>query len=166
LNRIGIKIGCTAETMFGENMGLVRSSLVALLASGAAAPLAAQTPVLAQDAADEIVEQNLIDLYDVLARTPNVAINSNRSSFTIRGIDAFNVSGAGDGALASVYVDSAVLANGPLDLHDIAQVEMFRGPQSTVRGRNALAGAVIVRTTDPGYDGSGRARLMLTGPNG
>ncbi len=121
--------------------------------------------------AETIVEQNLIDVYDVLERTPNVAIGANRNSFTIRGIDAFNVSGAGDGALASVYVDGAVLPraalnNGPLDLYDIAQVEVFRGPQSTVQGRNALAGAVIVRTTDPGFDWSGRARLMMTDADG
>jgi outer membrane receptor protein involved in Fe transport len=103
-----------------------------------------------------IVDQNLISAYDVLERTPNLSVNGSRTSFSIRGIDASNVSGTGDGALASVYLDGAVLpqtalASGPLDLYDIAQVEVFRGPQSTVQGRNALAGAVIIRTTDPGY---------------
>lgn len=121
--------------------------------------------------AETIAEQNLLSVYDVLDRTPNVAVNGNRNSFTIRGIDAFNVSGAGDGALASVYVDGAVLpratlTTGPLDLYDIAQVEVFRGPQSTVQGRNALAGAVIVRTTDPSYQWSGRARAMITDADG
>lgn len=131
-----------------------------------------ETPASVSVATNQmIVEQNLIDVYDVLERTPNVAIGANRNSFTIRGIDAFNVSGAGDGALASVYVDGAVLPraalnNGPLDLYDIAQVEVFRGPQSTVQGRNALAGAVIVRTTDPDYAWSGRARLMMTDADG
>ncbi|RZF57392.1 hypothetical protein EWE75_24850 [Sphingomonas populi] len=101
-----------------------------------------------------ITDQNLISAYDVLERTPNLSVNGNKTSFSIRGIDAFNVSGSGDGALASVYLDGAVLletalAAGPLDLYDIAQVEVFRGPQSTVQGRNALAGAVIIRTTDP-----------------
>ena len=121
--------------------------------------------------AETIADQNLLDVYDVLQRTPNVSVGADRTSFTIRGIDAFNVSGAGDGALASVYVDGAVLPRaalntGPLDLYDIARVEIFRGPQSTVQGRNALAGAVVIRTTDPGHDWSGTARLMLTGPDG
>ena len=181
-------------------MFLFRSAFAAMLCS-TAVPLSAQVmppaPAVQDDASDEIivtgekanrslqdtpasvaittgetiVEQNLIDVYDVLERTPNVAIGANRNSFTIRGIDAFNVSGAGDGALASVYVDGAVLPraalnNGPLDLYDIAQVEVFRGPQSTVQGRNALAGAVIVRTTDPDYDWDGRARLMMTDGDG
>lgn len=131
-----------------------------------------ETPAsVAVTTAETIRNQNLLDVYDVLQRTPNVSIGADRTSFTIRGIDAFNVSGAGDGALASVYVDGAVLPRaalntGPLDLYDIAQVEVFRGPQSTVQGRNALAGAVIVRTTDPGYEWSGQARVMLTGPDG
>ncbi len=121
--------------------------------------------------AQGIADQNILGLYDVLERTPNVSISGPRTSFTIRGIDAFNVSGAGDGALASVYVDGAVLpraalTTGPLDLYDVAQVEVFRGPQSTVQGRNALAGAVIVRTTDPDNFWSGRARLMLRGGDG
>jgi iron complex outermembrane recepter protein len=116
---------------------------------------------------DSIRNQNLNSVYDVLERTPNLSVNGRRDSFSIRGIDAFNVSGGGDGALASVYLDGAVmpraaLVTGPLDLYDIARVEVFRGPQSTVQGRNALAGAVIIRTTDPTFEWTGRARVLMT----
>lgn len=120
---------------------------------------------------ETIANQNLLSVYDVLERTPNLSVSGDRTTFSIRGIDAFNVSGSGDGALASVYLDGAVLPRvalnaGPLDLYDIAQVEVFRGPQSTVQGRNALAGAVIIRTTDPTYTWSGRGRLMITDKDG
>ncbi len=118
-----------------------------------------------------IEEQGLISAYDVLDRTANVVADGNRTTFSIRGIDAFNVSGGGEGALASIYVDGApiprlALASGPLDLFDVAQVEIWRGPQSTVQGRNALAGAVIINTADPGFDWTGRARLLLTDEDG
>lgn len=121
--------------------------------------------------AETITNQNLVSVYDVLERTPNLSVDGNRTTFSIRGIDAFNVSGGGDGALASVYLDGAVLPRtaltvGPLDLYDISQIEVFRGPQSTVQGRNALAGAVIIRTTDPTYTWSGKARLMMTDKTG
>jgi iron complex outermembrane recepter protein len=121
--------------------------------------------------AEAISNQNLISIYDILERTPNLVVDGNRTTFSIRGIDAFNVSGAGDGALASVYVDGAMmprtaLTTGPLDLYDIAQVEVFRGPQSTVQGRNALAGAVIIRTADPTFHWTGKARLLLTDKDG
>jgi outer membrane receptor protein involved in Fe transport len=131
-----------------------------------------QTPTsVAVATADTIATQNLISVYDVLERTPNVSPSGNRTSFSIRGIDAFNVSGGGDGALASVYLDGAVLpqtavSTGPLDLFDIAQVEVFRGPQSTVQGRNALAGAVIIRTADPTYEWTGRVRALMTDKDG
>jgi len=117
--------------------------------------------------AETTAAQNLNSVYDVLERTPNLAVNGRRDTFSIRGIDAFNVSGGGDGALASVYFDGAVLPRaaltvGPIDLYDIAQVEVFRGPQSTVQGRNALAGAVIIRTADPTYQWTGKARAQMT----
>ena len=114
-----------------------------------------------------IAEQNLTTAYDILIRTPNVVVDGSRTTFSIRGVDAFNVTGSGDGPLASVYVDGAAiprlaLASGPLDLYDVAQVEVFRGPQSTTQGRNALAGAVIINTADPGFEWTGKARLLLS----
>jgi len=119
----------------------------------------------------DITDRNLIDVYDALAQTANVAVPANKQSFSIRGIDAFNVSGAGYGALASVYLDGAVLPKdaviaGPLDLFDIDQIEIYRGPQSTLQGRNALAGAVIIRTTEPSFNWSGRFRAQLTDRDG
>ncbi len=120
---------------------------------------------------EDITDRNLISVYDALSQTANVAVPANKQGFSIRGIDAFNVSGAGEGALASVYLDGApmpqkALLAGPLDLFDIAQIEVYRGPQSTLQGRNALAGAVIIRTTDPGFDWSGRARAQITDSDG
>lgn len=113
-----------------------------------------------------IHNQNLISAYDILDRTPNVVADGNHTSFSIRGVDAFNVTGSGDGPLASVYIDGMTiprlaLAAGPLDLYDVDQVEIFRGPQSTIQGRNALAGAVFINTADPGFDWTAKERLIL-----
>lgn len=120
---------------------------------------------------EDITNRNLISVYDALSQVANVVVPANKQGFSIRGIDAFNVSGAGEGALASVYLDGAPLTqyavqSGPLDLYDIAQVEVYRGPQSTLQGRNALAGAVIIRTTDPSFTWSGKARAQITDSDG
>lgn len=115
--------------------------------------------------AEDLEEQNINSFYDVLERTPNVSGQA-ESGFSIRGIDAFSVSGGGNSYLASVYTDGAPLPyrairEGGFSTWDVQQVEVLRGPQSTLQGRNALAGAVVMNTVDPGYQWDFRGRLGL-----
>lgn len=111
-----------------------------------------------------IEREQIRDFYDVVAKTANMSETYGKTGFTIRGVANNNVSGGGTGGLATVYVDGAAIPEramygGPLDMWDVGQVEVFRGPQSTLQGRNALAGAVIVRTTDPTNDWNFKARV-------
>lgn len=113
----------------------------------------------------QIEEQKLVDMYDVLQQIPNVSGNLG-DGFNIRGIDAFNVSGGGNSFLTSVYVDGAALPyrmirQGAFSVWDVEQVEVLRGPQSTLQGRNALAGAIVMRTAQPEYEWGGKARLTI-----
>ena len=81
------------------------------------------------------------------------------------GIDGQNVSGGGNSYLASVYVDGAplpryMISGGGFSTWDANQVEILRGPQSTLQGRNALAGAVVMTTTAPSHDWQAKYRLQ------
>jgi outer membrane receptor protein involved in Fe transport len=114
-----------------------------------------------------IEQENLLSLSDLINRTPNVTPMYGQRGFTIRGIA--DESGAPN-PLATVYLDGAALPSqasdsGPTDLWDIAQVELFRGPQSTIQGQNALAGAIVMRSEDPTMDWRGRARVLLSDPS-
>ncbi|MEM6413225.1 MAG: TonB-dependent receptor [Pseudomonadota bacterium] len=96
----------------------------------------------------------LFALDDVLARVPNV-VSTGGSGITIRGINRFGVSG--QGVTSNVYLDGAPISSLALgvgldSVWDIAQIEVLKGPQSTVQGRNALAGAVVLRVNDPTYE--------------
>ncbi|MEM9054038.1 MAG: TonB-dependent receptor, partial [Pseudomonadota bacterium] len=114
----------------------------------------------------QLQQENIIDLVDAIERTANITTRDG-SRFTIRGIDSLNVSGAGQGDLATIYVDGVALPRqasfaAPVDIWDISQIELFRGPQSTLQGRASLAGAIIINTADPSYETSGRLRAIYT----
>jgi outer membrane receptor protein involved in Fe transport len=52
------------------------------------------------------------------------------------------------------------LAFGDVSMWDVEQVEFYRGPQSTLNGRNAIAGAMIVTTKNPTFEQEGAFRII------
>ena len=103
------------------------------------------------------LEQNrAYTLADVQALVPSmVAFQSNarNSSIGIRGI---GVSSAADGldTTVGVYVDGVYLGRPGMaleDLIDVDQLEVLRGPQGTLFGRNAAAGVVNITTKVPSF---------------
>ncbi|MEM8985093.1 MAG: TonB-dependent receptor [Pseudomonadota bacterium] len=125
-----------------------------------------QTSVSVVTAAD-VEEQALFNMQDILLRTPNVAggETNDLNAFSIRGVSVLGVGNTGGGATSNIYVDNAPKSfnanRGTLNLWDVAQVEVLRGPQSTVQGRNALAGAIVINMADPEYDFGAKARALV-----
>lgn len=115
---------------------------------------------------------SMADLYDAFARTANINetqnTNGRTGGFAIRGISDTGVSAQSFGSvsdLASIIIDDVAQTGagnraGPYDFWDVDSVEIFRGPQSTNQGRNALAGAVVLRTVAPSEMLEMRARAL------
>lgn len=110
---------------------------------------------------------------DLLKQTVNtVDLGSGNDLPTVRGVDG---SGPAVGAVAffagtrprlnlSIDGRSATYneyAFGTQSLWDMEQVEVLRGPQSHVRGQNAVAGAIVMRSKDPSSEWEGAVRLGL-----
>lgn len=89
---------------------------------------------------------------DLLAQVPNVTFiedNSGEAYVNIRGQTAVRNS---DPNVAFV-IDGVTLSSVKgfnQDLFDISQIEVLKGPQSALYGRNAAAGAVVITTKGPG----------------
>ncbi|WP_157270715.1 TonB-dependent receptor [Azohydromonas aeria] len=109
--------------------------------------------------ARDLREREDTSLADVLSHTPGVYTQADNENWGIRGVPVAGFDDQGPATLngaVSVYVDGApqshrLLTLSPGLLWDVEQVEIFRGAQSTVQGRNALAGAVVVQTRNPSY---------------
>ncbi|WP_285021398.1 TonB-dependent receptor [Novosphingobium sp. fls2-241-R2A-195] len=126
-----------------------------------------ETPTsIAVTTAEKIERETLISIQDVYNRTANLSETYGSSGFTIRGVSNTGVGAGGQADAASVYVDGApipkwALYGGPTDMWDVQQVEVLRGPQSTIQGLNALAGGIVITTKDPSLDRwTGDARVL------
>jgi iron complex outermembrane receptor protein len=70
----------------------------------------------------------------------------------VRGVTSTNSSPGVDGGAVAVYLDGVYQPNqqnNAFELPDVQRVEVLRGPQGTLFGRNATGGAIQVITLDP-----------------
>ncbi len=109
----------------------------------------------------QISDYNVPDLqrsFNLLGNVRSLRTGDGNNGFMIRGLNSEGVTApSGSSApLISVIVDGAIQSTeatrrGARGIWDVDQIEVMRGPQSTIQGRNALAGAVVIKTNDPTY---------------
>ncbi len=110
--------------------------------------------------AENLNKQQIRNTSDLQLSLPNVTFtktNFTASSFTIRGIGDLCTGVTCDQATA-VHVNDAPLFASRLfegEFYDLAQVEVLRGPQGTLFGRNATSGVVNFRTAKPDLNALG-----------
>jgi iron complex outermembrane receptor protein len=117
----------------------------------------------------ELEQRQILDTQRLTAVVPNLqfagnaplAGNNASSQVFIRGIgqtDPTSTVDPGVGLyLDDVYMGSAV--GGSMELRDIASVQVLRGPQGTLFGRNTIGGTILLATRDPGAELGGDLRL-------
>jgi iron complex outermembrane receptor protein len=111
-----------------------------------------------------LVTRDMQDLAQIATQVPGVEFTKsdqggNNAGFYIRGIGQFDWLPTFDPGVG-IYVDGVFLARtagGLLDLDDIDRIEVLRGPQGTLFGKNTIGGAISVYTKRPSFKTEGDA---------
>jgi iron complex outermembrane receptor protein len=103
---------------------------------------------------DELRRQGILDLKSMSERTPGMFIGMTKpgqAEFYIRGVGSSDDGVAADQSVP-LFIDEQYIprtAGQVVDLFDLERVEVLRGPQGTLFGRNAAGGAVHLITKKP-----------------
>jgi iron complex outermembrane recepter protein len=107
--------------------------------------------------AETLQNTGVRQLREVSRLTPNLRItpgNDTTTAIRIRGVGA-NTRNVGFDTRVGVYVDGVYLGQSPaqnIDILDLERVEVMRGPQGTLFGKNTVAGAINLVTRKPGSE--------------
>ena len=121
--------------------------------------------------ADSLEALKVRDVQGLTYSAPNVSLDQigtsrGTANFSIRGL-GINSSIPSIDPTVGVFVDGVYLGfNGGVvfDLFDLDSVEILRGPQGVLFGRNVTGGAVLINTGNPTEEFSGKFRAAVDGP--
>lgn len=135
-----------------------------------------QTPIaISAFTADALERQQIASTDDLDQVAPNLQFasygpltgNNSAAQVFIRGIGQSDGSSGVDPGVG-LYIDDVYMGRsvgGSMDFRDIANVQVLRGPQGTLFGRNTIGGAVLLTTTAPGDEFGGTMRVGLGDDN-
>jgi iron complex outermembrane receptor protein len=128
------------------------------------------TPLAITAVNSEMLEaRSQTNIVDVAAQAPNVTLkpsgqeNGHAMIAFIRGIGQTDFNYAVEPGVG-VYVDDVyypTLTGSMVDLLDVGRVEILRGPQGTLAGRNSIGGAIKLYSRAPDRDGGGNLAVTL-----
>jgi iron complex outermembrane receptor protein len=123
--------------------------------------------------ADDLARAGLVNSADLQQRVPGLSLSSGgrETNLAIRGVSN-NVRSIGADPSNAVHLDGVYLPRSSMaltELFDLQRVEVLKGPEGTLYGRNATGGAINVVTRKPnanpsaeGFVGSGSLGLRRT----
>lgn len=114
--------------------------------------------------AEQIDKLAATDLSQMSLYVPGLVVGGDQPtqpSYQIRGISTSDF-GIGTDAAVGIYIDGVYAGRSGATLlafNDVQRIEVLKGPQGTLFGRNTAAGAISVVTNEPGDTFEGKVRL-------
>ena len=113
--------------------------------------------------AEQLEDKQVLNIRDLTAQVPNINIATNTGTASaarifLRGVGEDESRGAVDQAVG-IYVDGVYIGRsvGALfDVVDLESLEVLRGPQGTLYGRNTVGGAIKLTSVRPQFENSGK----------
>ncbi len=117
-----------------------------------------------------LIAKNIATVADLTNTVPNVSFTQGggdsalfASVIYIRGVGQNDYANSTDPGVGT-YVDGVYLGRtigGAIELPDIAQVEVLRGPQGTLFGKNTIGGAINITSKRPSFTNRGTLQLTV-----
>lgn len=117
--------------------------------------------------AEDLEQRSIARVGETAAFTPNFVTSAGPTGqddgfFFVRGVGQVDLNPATDPGVAT-YIDGVYLGRlmgASFETMDIERIEVLRGPQGTLFGRNTMGGAVNVVTRDPAQNFNGRLKVF------
>lgn len=162
------------ETVDGKSMPSVPSTLVLdeTQVTARHRPEKPQNVPIALSVLDgqQLDDSGLHDLQGIQEQVPGLIVSGHNARYAGFGLRGFGATAYNDGLESSVgvFVDGVYLSRSGMafsDLLDVERVEVLRGPQGTLYGKNTSAGAIniVTRRPTPYLESSAEATLGSRG---
>jgi len=120
---------------------------------------------------DDLASGQPKNVDELATLSPNV-VTAGQGAISVRGLKSSGAAIGGYALLTGARSRVSTVVDGntqdwsgynftPSNVWDVKQVEVFRGPQSTMQGTSAIGGALVLETNDPVFEQESKIRLGL-----
>ena len=168
---LGVALGATSALAQDQGESDIQPGEIVVTAQKRSERLQDVPLAVTAVSAETLTLRQINDTNSLVLAVPSLSFqqgaNPANTSFRIRGVGTA-LFGQGVEPSVSVVVDGVVAvrsAQGFSELADIEQVEVLRGPQGTLFGKNASAGVISVTTARPTRDFEGKGEITIAEHN-